>query len=878
MNIRRFFAKVRSMAGRGRAEREMAREIEAHLALIQEDFEGRGMAPRDARLAALRAYGGVEQAKELHRDERGFVALEQFLQDARHGVRALRKSPGFTAVALVSLALGIGANTAIFALVNGILLKKLPVGDPENIVQVNARVRQFESTSYSYPAFRELRRQNAVFQEMIGFSGHEAMLDIGGQTRRIQAELVSGSYFAFFGSIPALGRLIGPADDADENGEKVCVLSYQFWRSRFGADPAVIGKIVRVNTAPMRIIGVAPANFIGAELERRYDLWVPTTAALIVTANPRETPNYSWIEILARLKPGVSRAQANAWLRAASPAIEAALPPHMGNPGEILSTVEASRGYDGGKGSTRAVLHEPLAILMGAVLLVLLVACANLANLLLARASERQQEFAIKLSLGISRGRLLRQQMLEVLMLSAVGGGFALAVAQVIVPLLLAIFNTGGSAPLHVDLDASVLAFTFGACILTALIAGLYPAWRASRTEPAPAIKGGAIHSPHREYVRQVLIVTQVGLALVLLFGAALFTHSLGKLRTIDLGYPIERQLSVRVTPDGSHRRAPVAPLSRVLARVRQLPGVESAALADPGTLSLGAMMGGIQTGVRDLDSIYFQLASPGYFAAMGIPLLRGRDFHAADAPDSASVAIVNRSLAEALWPGEDPIGKRFDGWSKKGIEVVGVCADSKYRNIREKMRPIAYLAFDQTASFGGTIEIRCRSPFDGVERDVRRIVKTEAPEYQVDDVSSMELLRDAQIARDRVLAFLSSMFGGLGTTLALVGIYGLISYSVARRTREVGIRMSVGAQRGDVLWLFVRETALLIGLSLALAAPAALWFARWVKAMLYNVSPSDPRDLAIAVSLLAAGGLAASVIPAWRATRVDPVRALRYD
>ena len=869
--MRRLFAKLRNFFSRRRADQEMTREIDSHLALLEDEFVRRGMDLPEARLAARRAYGGVEQSKELHREVRSLVSLEQALQDLRHAWRSLRKSPGFVTVALLSLAFGIGVNTAIFTLVNGILLKTLPVANPHRIVQVSERVNNHDDNRFGFSAFLGLRRQREIFADAIAFSNKFVTLDTDGEPNKIDLGSVSGSYFSFFGALPILGRLLDEEDDRVEGAHRVCVLSYQTWQTHFAGDLGVIHRTVRINGVLLEVIGVAAPDFVGAELQRRYDAWIPTALSMPIAREHREDIGFG---VLARLKPGLPLAEARLRLVSVSRSIEEGLPKNQAN-GEIAYQImDASKGFD----SWRTGLRDPLAILMGAVILVLLVACANLANLLLARANERHQEFAIKLSLGSSRWRLLRQLLMETFLLAISGGVIAYFLSAELLRVLLVWFNAGQRDDrLTVVPDTPVLLFTFSVAVFAALAAGLYPAWQACRTDAGPGLKGAALHGVRRSMMRRSLILVQVTLALVLLFGASLLAHSFRNLKTANLGYDIDHVLSIQTEQRSSYDAPPArSPLPDVLARVRQLPAVESAALSAPSVLSGGVTTGKVRSKDNDEGYAAFLKVSPGYFSTLRTPLLRGRDFTPADRKGSPPVAIVNQRFASQFFPGQNPVGEHF--YFGRDIEVVGLAGDSVYLDVREQWRATMYFAFDQSAPGGGAIAIRCRGPLSQVEREVREIVRSDAPGLQVSSASAMEVLRDNLIAQDRVLTFLSTLFGALGTALALVGIYGLISYSVARRTREIGIRMSVGAQRRDVLWLFLRESTFLVAGGILIGLPLALVLARLLRKALFEVSPSDPVGIVSTLMLFLVGGLLASLVPARRATRVNPVQALRYD
>jgi len=880
--MRWFFARLSNFLNPERADRAMRCEMESHLALIEEDLVRRGMAPAEARVAARRSLGGLEPARERHREARSFVWLEQLAQDLRHALRNLARSPGFVAVAVVSLALGIGLNTAAFTLVNGILLKRLPVADPHRIVQLNGRIRDFEGDVFSLPEWREIRRRREIFSDVIGFSSMPGLLEDNGNSQNIDLQMVTGSFFEFFHARPELGRLLDEEDDRVEGAHAVCVISDHLWREKFGGNSRVVDSMIRVGGVPLQVVGVVPPGFVGAELQRRYDVWVPTALRRDLARSTRESASGIWLRALGRLAPGIGLAQANARLQSASRAIEDALPNDRANKGMSYFLTDASKGF----GTWRKALSDPLSILMGAVMVVLLVACANLANLLLVRTNERRRELSIKLSLGISRWRLLRQLLLETFALSCIGGMSALFLSNWMTDALVSFFNSGNRYnTLTVEPDASVFAFTLAACVVTALLAGLYPAWQASRADANAGLKGAPLFGINLSFMRRTLILVQVVLAVVLMFGASLFTHSLRNLKTIDLGYNVERVLTINLTARGRNPKAAVIfpQLGEVLGRVRRIPGVDAAGYSWPGVLSqemIGAFatVHGRSGDGRNLGTILRMSTSPGYFDTLHMPIVRGRDFTAADRDGSPLVAIVNQRFVARAWPGEDPIGKRFSAWGSQDIEVVGLVADSKYRLIREDASPTAYPPFAQVHGNEAVLQVRGHGSLTRLEREIRAIARTSAPGYQISGASSMEAVRDAQISKERALAFLSSLFAALADILALVGIYGLISYAAARRTREVGIRMAVGAQSRDMIWLFARESLALTAAGMVLGLPLALALARLVTKMLYQVSPADPWGIAATLTVFTLGGLLAAYLPARKAARVDPVQALRWE
>ena len=888
--MRRIVAKLAALFRRRNTEAELSREVAAHLTLLEDDFRGQGMSEEEARLAARRSYGNVELTKELHRDEWRFAWFEALGQDLRAAWRSLRKSPGFAATAIVSLALGIGANTAIFTMVNGVLLKKLPVADQDRIVRIKANyppgLGPTEMPAVSFPQFDELRRQQTIFEDVIGVIPMRGTLELDGEQPQLKLDLVTGSFFSFFDKKPVLGRLIEESDDED-GSEIVCVLAYAAWQRLFRGDATILGRTIEINTLPMRVIGVAAPDFIGADLQRQTDAWAPSvTFSSLSPFGDRLKAGYAvFIRLLARLQEGASLEASSAWLRDASPQIEAALPPRpMGLERHAVYSL-----HDGsaGLGEWRGKLSSPLWILMGAVTLVLLVACANLANLLLARMGDRTQEFAVKLTVGIGRWRLVRQLFVETLLVVVAGGVAALALASSMTRYMLAIYNERSFPSLELPPDRAVLLYAAGACLLTVLIAGLCPAWRASRTGVGLSPATNAARGLNRNWARSSLIVVQVALAVVLLFGSVLFARSLRNLTTTDLGYSADRILSVQLSRAvpwfvGAKGNEPLAH-AELLARTRELPGVESAAYANIGVLDGNMAMTQFEVIHPDgetvtLNDVYAINVGPEYFDTMQTPLLRGREFRESDQKNGPVVVVVNEALAKKAWPGQNPLGRQLGSPWTGVAQVVGLVADSKYANVREDALPIAYRVFKEFDKFDVTMQVRFRGSATALDGEIRDVITSAAPDSRVAKSATIERLRDALISQDRLLAFLSTLFGLLGVGLALVGIYGLISFSVTGRTREIGVRVSVGAQRSQIVRLVLNEAGALVGLGIAIGLPTALILSTWLESLLFEVTPSDPLYVAATLAILLLGGMVAAFLPVLRATRIDPLQALKCD
>lgn len=818
------------------------------------------------------------------------LGLEQTVQDLRHGWRMLRKNPGFASIAILSLALGIGVNTAIFSLLYGIVLQDLPLKDADRVVQLQARsepATPFTITSFNYSEFQELRQQRSIFDDAVGVSELPAVLDVGSNSQNINLEYVTGNFFSFFAARPEVGRLLNQEDDHVVGAHPVCILSDEAWRIHFARDPRIIGKFVRVNTVPLQVVGITVPNFVGATLQRRCDMLAPTAMLRVLQNEERDNTFNAGLHVLAKLRSGVSLAESKARLIAASPGIEASLPTQRPFTHLKYDLADGSKGLD----DWRTELRKPLLILMSTVGLVLLIACANLTNLFLNRASERQQEFAIKLSLGMDQWRLSRQLLIESLLLTLGGGLVGNLAAWLLLRVLVSFFNAGGNNSLDVSMNRAVLWFTLGVSMATALIVGTYPAWFASRTKSAAILKGGSRHLTPPSNVRRILIAVQVSLSVILMLGAALFARSLGNLELVDLGYDIDHVVALSLVPrhvqSTPQHGPPMVQLSsdfqEFLGRAKQLPGIKAAALSFPGVLQ-GLGMQGTVTTHDDAERISkgvncsFLIVSPHYFSTLGIPILRGRDFTDSDRTGSPIVALLNRRAAELLTPAGKAVGKYLDLNMAKGVEVVGVVGNSKYQNIRESTTPIVYMSAYQMPVMAVTVFLRIPTQMARAEKEARALLSSTAPSFQMSNATTMELIRDGLLARDRLLALLSSLFGALGTIMALVGIYGLIACSVTSRTREIGVRMSMGAQQSSVLNLFIGEALKLLIIGIVIGLASGLLLGRFVASLLFGVLPTDPRLAAIALGLVLIGGLLAALVPAVRAIRMNPADALRYE
>jgi len=826
-------------------------------------------------------------------------------QDLRFGARLLRLNPAFAAIAVLSLALGIGANTAIFQLLDAVRLRTLPVKNPQELAVVRIQDRHWGSGSFhgdysdlSNPLWEQIRDHQEAFSGIFAWAAESFNLAASGEARHARGNWVSGDYFRVLGEQPILGRVFTAAEDKRGCGSSGAVISYGFWQREFGGDAAAVGRKVILEGHPFQIIGVTAPGFYGVEVGRSYDV------AVLVCSEPfihGEGSLYDmrhgwWLAAMGRLKPGWTLTRATAQLKSISPAIlEATVPP--------VYQAEAVKKYmeyrfaafpaDNGFSQLREDYENPLWTLLAIAGLVLLIACANLANLMLARASAREREIGVRLSLGASRGRLIRQLLAESLLLAVVGAAFGILLSQGLSKAMVAFLSTQNSQ-MFVDLypDWRVLGFTSGLAVLTCAIFGLTPALRATRVAPVTVLKStgrGMTAGRERFGLRRGLVVSQVALSLLLVIGALLFVRTLRNLTTLNPGF---RQQGVLVAiVDLSHlnlakdRRQPFK--HELLQRVRAIPGIDSAADTNIVPISGSGWNESILMEGREKEKSAmsnFTRITPGYFRTMKTPFLAGRDFDDHDTATSPKVAIVNETFVKKVLNGANPIGVRFreEGYVGKATpfyEIVGLVKDTKYRDLREEPMPITFLAAaqDDEPQEYAQLVIRSTQPLAAMLPMVKQTLLETGPEMAIEFHVLSTQIRDS-LLRERLMATLSGFFGFLAALLATVGLYGVISYTVARRTNEIGIRMALGAQRGDVVGMIMREAGMLLAIGIAVGAALALAAGRAATSLLYGLKPYDPLTIVLATLALAGVAAAASFLPAHRASRLDPVVALRDE
>jgi predicted permease len=876
-------------------DNELNAEIEAHLAMQEEEFRRAGMTPGEARLAARREFGGVAQTLEAYRERRGVPWLESPAKDIRYALRGLARSPGFAAAAILSLALGIGANTAIFSLVHTVMLRSLPVAHPEELVTMYRTGGWGTGGISSYPFCLALRERADLFRDVAAEQApYKVRFRVNSRDHIEMAarEYVSGNYFSLLGVRPLLGRVFTDDDNRAAQGSPLVVLSYDFWHNRFGGDPGMIGRTVFVSDQPMTVIGVAAPGFRGVQVEWHTDLWIPLVMG--ATSKSLMDEGMHWLRPIARLAPGISRERAET---AVGAIWQRHLERHYGNypnaafKRRALDQRMELRDAAGGFSMLREQFGKPLLVLMAAVGLVLLVACTNLANLLLARGAARRKEIALRYSLGATRGRLIRQHLTESLLLGAAGCAMGALFASWGEAYVLKFIPMGFGVEFSTTPDRAVLAFTAAVSLAAAILFGLIPAWRSTAIDPAAGLQSRGSSAAGSAALRRVLVVTQVAFSTVLVVMAGLFAHSLAELRAIDPGFRNQNVVSTQLDfPRSWKPEQRRAARERLMVQTETLPGVLSVSDAFPGPFKEGAAditlrVPGSQATAREPGSVAIQYAAARFFETIGSRPITGRDFDRNDTATSRKVAIVNEAFARRYFPeAPNPVGRivSFDDSKPEGGEptyVVGLVRDMTQQGLRRAPWPTIYVPITQLEpGWDPSILVRAQLPPAELTAALRREVSKLGPEVALTEPATLRQKMDDDIYQDRLLATLSGFFGILALALAAIGLYGVVAYSTAQRGFEIGIRIALGARRSGVLWMVLRDALLLVALGLAVGLPASLLAAATVESVLFEVKPADPLTFLTTACVLAGIALAAAFLPARRAATIDPLKVLRQE
>lgn len=898
-------AGFRGLFRKRQAEQELDEELRDYLDKATAEKMRSGMRREEARRTARLEMGGVEAVKEKVRSASWETRLETLWTDLRFGARLLRFNPMFASAAILSLALGIGANTAIFQLIDAVRMRTLPVKNPQEMARIKLDRRRSRSGNFStrYPDFtyalwEQIRDKQQGFSSVFAWAPNQFNVSPAGEVHNVQGLWVSGEFFGTLGVEPALGRLLSTADDQPGCTSAGAVLSYSYWQQEYGRRDVLAEKLT-INRHPFPIIGVAAPDFHGVEVGRYFDVAVPLCAEAVVNGEDSQLKSKIgwWLSVLGRLKPGWTVERASAQLNALSPALfEATLPPEY-NPENIklyLAIRLIAKPADLGVSDLRESYEQPLWLLLALAGLVLLIASANLANLMLARASAREKEMGMRMAVGAGRGRLIRQLLAESLLLAALGAALGALLAHNLSQVLVASLSTQHD-PLFVDLgtDWRVLGFTTALAVLTCILFGLAPALRATNVSPGVVLKEsgrGMTEGRSRFSLRRILVVAQVALSLTLLVGALLFARSLNNLATLDPGFRRDGILVSDIDFTARHleRDSRLAFSEELLRRVRAIPGVDAAAVAAIVPLSgdgIGhdILMGDTGEPEGEAPAAAFNYVSPGFFDTMQTPLLVGRDFDERDRMGAPKVAVVNEAFVRKFAGGKNPLETRFRvrrmNKTSPPYQIIGVVKDTKYIELRENQEPVVYTARAQNDDVGNDAQIliRSRAPLAGILAAVKSMASQADPDADITFYNLRKMIDDG-LLRDRLMARLSGFFGMLAVVLAVIGLYGVISYMVARRRNEIGIRMSLGANRGSIVSLVLREAAFLLCVGLGLGVVLALAVSRAAASMLFGLKAHDATTFILATAILAAVALAASYFPAARASRIDPMEALRNE
>jgi len=908
------FARLRSFAAAvvssRRMEHDMDAELRFHMEARADDLIASGLSRADAERRARAEFGDPLRWKEDGREARGLRFLDESRADVTYGLRWLRRSPGFASAAVLSLALGIGANAAIFNLLNAVLLRSLPVQRPEQLVVFSAvEAGRNPAHAFSHRTFQTLRQQSRAFSDIAASARFRINVEIDGHVQPAAAgQMASANYYALLGVPAALGRTLVPDDDAQPGGSPVAVLSYTYWRRQFGGESGAVGRTIRLNGLPFTIVGVSAPEFFGTHVGDALDITVPLTMQPQVSADFGTSlisgtgADDFWLELIGRLRPAVNeiaaQAEANGIFQQILPEMLRKMGPKaklLGHP--RLELEPGSRGLS----ELRRRFSRPLLVLMAVVALVLLISCANVANLLLARAASRRREIAVRVSLGAGRARLIRQLLTESLLLALAGGAVGLLIAMWSSQTLAALLVDGNTRALGATLDANVLGFTLGVSILTGLVFGIAPAFGTSHIDAFGALKesGHQLTSGGRRFgLRGALVAAQVAISVVLLVGAGLFVRTLMNLRHLDLGFDQDHVLALRLEPRGSNqKRQGGARLMQLYAglvdRLQRVPGVRAAGLsgstplANENTLSIEVTIPGYAQQAGEDMHVRMMQVYPGYFAAMGIPLRAGRDVAAADNdpialtdPEAPRVAVINETAARQFFgTAGAALGRRF-AFKGMAFEIVGVAQDTRDSAVREDARPLAYATYAQTPTGRGQMTLLVRAAGDPQKLvlTIGQLAREIDPTMPLLEVQTLADRVDAATRQEQLVAFLSSLFGALALVLAAVGLYGVMAYTVARRQAEFGVRLALGASPAGLERLVLGESLTLVGVGLAIGVVAAGATAQTLSHLLFGLHPLDPVAFAVATAALLFVAMLAAYLPARQAASVDPVVALRSE
>lgn len=899
----------------------MTAELQDYIEHEAERHVASGVSYPEARLRALRTIGGIEQLKEECRDARGTVWLENVVQDVRYGLRTLSNNPLFTGMAVLSLALGIGANTAIYSVMNAMMIRALPVRNPEELVIPNWRSQKspgvvndhtgssydepgggMTSPDFPWPAYELFRTHNDLFSTVFAHKTVGQLdLVVHGQAEIGRVELVSGNYFRGLGLVPAAGRLIVDSDSV-ARASQVAVLSYEYWRGRFGGDLGAVGQTIRINEIPFVIAGVTPPEFFGVVPGSSPVVYVPMANRPALGRNygdERETmfidPHNYWVDTIGRLRPGITRARAEAELAPQFHRFELASARNDKERGNLpkLWLEDGGSGVD----SLRRQYSKPLFVLMTMVMFILAIACANIANLLLARASTRRREIAVRLSLGASRLRVLRQLLTESALLALFGGVVGLGIAAAGIRFLVWLLAADHEDfSLHMSMDWRVLIFTMLVAFATGILFGLAPAIQATRVDVTPALKESRASVPRTHGraigLTQCLVVLQIALSVLLVLGAALFVRTLANLHAVEIGFNPQKLLtfSLDASQAGYKDAALKAFYVRVDERFQVLPGVRDATVADMLLVSNHThgtsvvLPGAPKEQGRDGPEIAYVTIGPRFFETLQIPMVLGRAINSHDVDGAPLAAVVNEAFATKFFPNQNPLGRRFGmGNSEAGdLTIVGVTKNTRYSSLKQAIPPVVYVSYLQNIVRRPPVamffQLRTAGDPLSLAASVRKIVHEEAPLVPVTGMMTQTETIDKTISQERTFADLCTAFAVLALVIACVGLYGTMAYAVSRRTNEIGIRMALGAERPRIIWMVLREVLALAGSGLAVGLLCAWTTTSAVKSFVFGIKPGDPETILIAVVILITALLAAGYSPAARASRVDPLAALRHE